>query len=47
MEEFFTKVTVGKIYFPDHNAVRITIHKNYVDFILIHKIYYKQVRKKN
>ena len=32
MEEFFTNATVGNIYFSDHDAVRIKIHKNYFDF---------------
>ena len=32
MEEFLTKVTVKNIYFSDHDAVRIAIEKNYVDF---------------
>ena len=32
MEEFFTNVTVENIYFSDHDAVRITIEKNYLDF---------------
>ena len=32
MEEFSTNVTVEKIYFSDHDAVRIGIEKNYVDF---------------
>ena len=32
MEEFFSNVTAGNVYFPDHDAVRIAIHKNYVDF---------------
>ena len=32
MEEFSTNVTVQKIYFSDHDAVRIGIEKNYVDF---------------
>ena len=32
MEKFFTNVTVENIYFSDHDAVRIAIHKNYVDF---------------
>ena len=32
MEEFFSNVTAGNIYFPDHDAVRIAIYKNYVDF---------------
>ena len=32
MEEFFTNVTFGNIYFSDHVAIRIAIHKNFVDF---------------
>ena len=32
MEEFFTNVTVENIYFTDHDAIRIAIHKNFVDF---------------
>ena len=32
MEEFSTNVTVEKIYFSDHDGVRIGIEKNYVDF---------------
>ena len=32
MEEFFTNVTVENICFSDHDAVRITIEKNYLDF---------------
>ena len=32
MEEFFTNVTVENIYFSDHDAVRIIIEKNSVDF---------------
>ena len=32
MENFFTNVSVGNVYFSDHGAVRITVHKNYVDF---------------
>ena len=31
-EEFFTNATVEKIYFSDHNALRIIIEKNTVDF---------------
>ena len=31
MEEFFTNATEN-IYFSDHDAVRIKIHKNYFDF---------------
>ena len=31
MDDFFANVTVEKIYFSDHDAVRIAIHKNYVD----------------
>ena len=31
MEKFFTMVTVKKIYFWDHDAVRIAIEKNSVD----------------
>ena len=32
MEKFSTDVTVENIYFSDYGAVRIAIHKNYVDF---------------
>ena len=32
MEEFFTNVTAENIYFSDHDALRITIQKNYVGF---------------
>ena len=32
IEEFFTNATVKNIYFSDHDAVRITIVKNAVDF---------------
>ena len=32
IEGFFTNVTFKNIYFSDHDAVRIAIHKNYVDF---------------
>ena len=32
MEEFCTNVTVRNICFSDHDAVRIAIHKNYIDF---------------
>ena len=32
MIEVYPNVTVENIYFSDHNAVRIAIHKNYVDF---------------
>ena len=32
MKEFFTDVTVENICFSDHDAVRIAIDKNYVDF---------------
>ena len=32
MEEFFTNLTVGNSYFSDHDAVRIVIEKNSVDF---------------
>lgn len=32
MEEIFTNVTVENIYFSHHDAVRISIEKNYVDF---------------
>ena len=32
MEEFFTNRTVENIYFSDHDAVRIMIVKNHVDF---------------
>ena len=33
MEEFFSNVTVKNIYFSDHDAVRIAIHKNMLIFI--------------
>ena len=32
MEEFFINITVENIYFSDHDAIRIPIKKNYVDF---------------
>ena len=32
IEEFFTNATVENIDFLDHNSVRITTEKNYVDF---------------
>ena len=32
MGEFFINVTVENIYFSDHDAIRIPIKKNYVDF---------------
>ena len=32
MEEFSTNVTVENIYFSDHDALRIVIKKNAVDF---------------
>ena len=32
MEEFFTNVTVENIYVSDHDAIRIAIHKKFVDF---------------
>ena len=32
MEEFSTNVTVEKIYFSDHDAVRLGTEKHYVDF---------------
>ena len=32
MKEFFTNVTVENNYFSDHDAVRIAIWKNCVDF---------------
>ena len=32
MEEFFIDATVENIYFSDHDAVRIVIEKNSVDF---------------
>ena len=35
-EEFFTDVTAEKIYFSDHDAVKIAIHKNHVDFHINH-----------
>ena len=43
MEEFFTNVSVENIYFSDHDAVRIAIHKNLLISILIHQICYNQV----
>ena len=33
MEEFFANAIVENIYFSDHDAIRIVIEKNYVDFI--------------
>ena len=47
MEEYFTNVTVENIYFLDHDAVRIQFTKIMLIFILIHKICYSQVKKKN
>ena len=32
MKEFITNVTVENLYFSDHDAVRIVIEKNVVDF---------------
>ena len=32
MENVFSNVTVENIYFSNHDAVRIVIHKDYVDF---------------
>ena len=32
MEEFFTNVVVENIYFSNHDAVRIAIHKIYIVF---------------
>ena len=32
MEEILTNVTVENIYFSHHDAVRISIETNYVDF---------------
>ena len=32
MKEFITNVTAENIYFSDHNAIRIVIEKNSVDF---------------
>ena len=47
MEEYFTNVTVENIYFLDHDAARIQFTKIMLIFILIHKICYSQVKKKN
>ena len=35
MEEFSTNVSVENIYFSDHDALRVVIEKNTVDFQLI------------
>ena len=35
LEEFSTNVSVENIYFSDHNALRIVIEKNTVDFQMI------------
>ena len=32
MDELFTNATVGKIYFSDHDAVRVIIERNAVEF---------------
>ena len=32
MEDFFISITVGNIYFSDHNAARIIIENNFADF---------------
>ena len=32
MEQFFPNVTFEIIYFSDHDAIRIAIGKNYLDF---------------
>ena len=32
MEEFFTNPSVENVYFSDHDALRIVIEKNSVDF---------------
>ena len=32
MKDFFTNVTDEEMHFLDHDAVRIVIEKNYVDF---------------
>ena len=37
MEEFFANATVKNIYFSDHDAIRIVIEKNNVDFQTIPK----------
>ena len=34
MKEFFTNVTIENIYFSDHDAVKISIEKNCVDFYI-------------
>ena len=34
MEELFTNVIVKNSYFLDHDAVRVVIEKNYVDFYI-------------
>ena len=47
MEEFFTNITIESIYFSDLDAVRIGTQKIMLILILLHKICYNQVRKKN
>ena len=47
MKELFTNATLEKIYFSDHDAVRIIIEKILLIFILFHKIQYYQAGKKN
>ena len=32
MEEFFTNVIVGNIYFSNHDAVKVAVQKKYLDF---------------
>ena len=32
MKKVFTNITVEHIYFSNHDAVTIVIHKNYVEF---------------
>ena len=32
MEEFFTNVVVGNIYFSNHDAVKVAVQKKYLDF---------------
>ena len=34
MEDFFTNLTVQTIHFSDHDAIRIAIEKNSVDFYI-------------
>ena len=46
-KKFVTNLLVENIYFSDHVVVGIEIQKDYVDFILIYKICYHLVRKKN